>query len=331
MSLKTRTLTYISKATALLIILLTGCTQIQRPDTGVTQYNPVMDFAVKQNIYRLQAGDRVTLIVLAKADIDNYLISPGDQIDIYVQDREDLTTVYDIGPNSILNLRQLKPLSVSGSTLNDIKQKISQSYREQGLQNYVTVGLKRFNTPLQNFMQNLSQSQTQSNPYKATLEIDGKANFPLIGIVDLAGKTLIEANKLVAEKYSTLFQNADITLRIDDSNVRTVTILGAVTNPGAYPVMGSVSLLNVIGAAKGYTDEARLDSIITMQPRDGKLYVNQLDLESNIIQVSGVQVSAGDIIYVPKQRISDINRFVDQYIKRNIPILINLPLTTLFL
>jgi polysaccharide biosynthesis/export protein len=326
-SSKLRTIVYGIYVSASLA--LTGCTQIQRPDEGAHESLTSIEYSIPNDEYRLQAGDRVNMIVLAKPNPEQYRLTPGDEIEVHVEDRDDLSTNYIIGADMQLQFRQLASLSVQNKTLDDLKRIAATGYREQGIQGHVSLNFKRYNAAVVEFIRSLSQTEMQSNPYKTTLERDGRANFPLIGPVNIEGKTLIEANELISEKFSRLMQNIDVTLRMEDSLRRTITIIGAVTQPGAYPLYGSASLLSIIGTAKGYTDEARTGSIITIQPRTDKIYVNKIDLEEDILRASTLQMAPGDIIYVPKKIISDVNRFVDQYFRKNIPLLMNLPINTI--
>lgn len=308
------------------LLSFSACTQIRSPDVGQHNLSPTTEFAIPDDVYRLKPGDRVSMIVVPKTELVNYRINVGDEINVLVQDREDLSIDYVVNPDGSIQLMQLEPMIVSGITMQELNRKVNLAYQKQGLESYITVGLRKFNTPLNEFIRILTPAGVQNNPFITTLEIDGKANFPLLGQLDIANKTLKEANDFVANKYLSLFDNADITLRIEDSARHTITILGAVREPGSFPIAGTAPLLTVLGAAKGYTDEAQLDSIITVQPRGNKVYVNKFNLEENIVQLTDVKMAPGDTIYVPKKTISDINLFVDQYIRKNIPITTNLPL-----
>jgi len=313
----------------LIALLSNACTQIVNPPAGVANAGPTIEYSIPNEVYYLRPGDKVSMIVVQKNDTHSYRINSGDEIEVYVQDRDELSVNYLVGPDGTLPLRHLSPIYVVGKTLEEVQKEVIESYKSLSIDAVINVSFKRFNASLSDFTKTLSPSGAQINPFITTIEIDGKANFPLVGVVEIANKTLREADEFVSEKVQAIFPNADITLRIEDSPRRSIAIIGAVTNPGTYPVTGAIPFLSIVAAAKGYTDEANLDSIITLQPRIDKLYINKIDLQEDILSVADMKMLPGDIIYIPKQRISNINRFVDQYVRKNIPLLMNLPLSGL--
>jgi len=314
----------------LLFLLTSACSQINLHNMdmeGIPPENIV--FGIPDDVYRVWAGDRLSMVIVPKTGEVNYRINVGDTIDLNVQDREDLSVNYQVGPDGTIEFRQLKSMKVTGMTISVLEEMIKDAYHQQGINSYITLSYSKFNAPLHEVTKILTPTGVQNNVFTVTVEVDGKANFPIVGMLDIQGKTLQEANEFLAEKFLDIIDNVDVTLRLEDSSRHSVSIIGAVTQPGAYPVQGAAPLLEILASAKGYTDEARLGQVMTLQPRGNKVYINKFDLEDNIVGAATMKLVAGDVIYVPKKPISDVNRFVDQYVRRNVPILINLPLSVL--
>ena len=85
---------------------------------------------------------------------------------------------------------------------------------------------------------------------------DGSAIFPLIGSVNLAGKTVAEATATLRQHYlNGYLVNPQISLNIQTYAKRSFTVLGQVQRPGSYDIVGDqvVSLLEAIGMAGGYS------------------------------------------------------------------------------
>lgn len=91
---------------------------------------------------------------------------------------------------------------------------------------------------------------------KLRIASDGTSTFPLLGTVQLGGKTLEEATgylrNLLGADYLV---NPQITVTILEYAKRRFTVLGHVQKPGAYeiPSEESVNLLEAIAIAGGFT------------------------------------------------------------------------------
>jgi polysaccharide export outer membrane protein len=115
---------------------------------------------------------------------------------------------------------------------------------------------------------------------KLRIAKDGTATFPLIGNVQLAGKTVDEAaasiRALLGQDYLV---NPQVTLTIVDYAKRRFTVLGQVQKPGTFeiPSEESVSLLEAIAMAGGYTRLANTSRISLTRMKDGKRVTYQLD------------------------------------------------------
>ena len=85
---------------------------------------------------------------------------------------------------------------------------------------------------------------------------DGKITFPLIGEVSLGGLTVQKASALLRDRLSARYLvNPQVSIALVEMNRRLFTVLGQVQRPGTYrfPDHGSLSLVQVIGIAGGYT------------------------------------------------------------------------------
>jgi polysaccharide biosynthesis/export protein len=106
----------------------------------------------------------------------------------------------------------------------------------------------------------------------------GAVSLPLIGPVVLAGLTAQDAEVLIAQRYSENFlQNPQVSLFIKEFTTQRITIEGAVTKPGIYPVVGSLTLLRALALAGGGAQYANLNEIMMFRntngrPSDPKVY-----------------------------------------------------------
>lgn len=91
---------------------------------------------------------------------------------------------------------------------------------------------------------------------KDEVDASGTVNLPLIGIVQVEGRTTSEVEDLIEKAYIDggfyVKMSAIVTAEEDEYFVR-----GEVKREGRYPLTRDVSLLQAIAAAAGYTDYAK--------------------------------------------------------------------------
>jgi protein involved in polysaccharide export with SLBB domain len=131
---------------------------------------------------------------------------------------------------------------------------------------------------------------------------DGTAIFPLIGSVNLAGKTVGEATATLRQRYlSGYLVNPQVSLIVQTYAKRTFTVLGQVQRPGTYEIVGdqSISLLEAIGMAGGYTRIADPGNITIRRKENGQEQVTRLNAKRDKTGLLGqFTLHPGDIINV---------------------------------
>ena len=132
---------------------------------------------------------------------------------------------------------------------------------------------------------------------------DGNAIFPLVGSVPIAGKSLGEANELLRQRYMAGYlANPQITLTVRTYARKVFTILGQVLKPGSYALegSGSISLLDAIGMAGGYTRIANPGKVTVKRRVGGQETVIRVDAKkmARSSSDSSFLVQPGDVITV---------------------------------
>jgi protein involved in polysaccharide export with SLBB domain len=310
----------------LLVSLLPGCALQNANIKGenIDVRNSEVPSALDE--YKLQVGDRISLVGIVNEQFRTssaYRIRSGDLVSVVVQDRPDLSMKYRVGPDGKITLMQIGELNVLGLTPDELRTAVNGRYRKAEVTDFITVELSEFDLAAANFIRDLTAGMNGREPFATTLSIDGRANFPLIGFVRLVDFTLEDANELIRQKYKEHFHTLDVTLRIEQSSAHNITVLGEVLRPGAYPINGTLSILSALGASGGYTTAAKTDSIMIVQRRGDKVYVNKFNLAEDMFAMSNHKLIAGDFIYVPMSTIANVNQFVDQFLRRNLPIGVN--------
>ena len=135
--------------------------------------------------------------------------------------------------------------------------------------------------------------------YNPTVRVglDGSVQLPLIGIVNVEGLTLAEAERLIAKRLEAagMYRNPQVTITITESPNQIVTLTGEMH--GVVPVVGSRRLYDVISAGGGLPPTA--SHMITID-RPGVSQPILIDLGNNpaASAAANVPVFAGDTIVV---------------------------------
>lgn len=132
-------------------------------------------------------------------------------------------------------------------------------------------------------------------------------NLPLIGMLDLKGKTVRQTEEMIRELYDRDYlKNPQITITVAEYTPRTVQVMGAVNQPGAIPFTPeqSMNLLEAIARAGSFNrlaDRRRVRLTRTME--DGQTKNETINADDLIQGNSAEQwlLRKGDIIFVPER------------------------------
>jgi polysaccharide biosynthesis/export protein len=162
-----------------------------------------------------------------------------------------------------------------------------------------------------------------------TVRPDGKIALQLIGEVSVQGKTPEELRAELIKLYSPELRNPEVAVIIRSLSDRRVYVGGEVNKPGVIPMPARLTALEAIIEAGGFRVEtANLKSVVVIRQREGKLRGSLIDF-SQIPKGevdSPFHLEPRDIIYVPETAIVKVDRWVDQYIYRILPMLKNVGL-----
>jgi polysaccharide biosynthesis/export protein len=127
---------------------------------------------------------------------------------------------------------------------------------------------------------------------------DGTFFVPLAGNVPVAGLSLAEAQAAVRERLKTYIRDPQVVLEIKEYRSQVFFANGQFRTPGAYPVKGTTTVLEGIGAAGGITDEGNLSGAYLV--RSGQVVpIDFVSLFTRGTMALNLPLADGDLIYVP--------------------------------
>ena len=133
---------------------------------------------------------------------------------------------------------------------------------------------------------------------------DGSINFPFLGPVQAGGRDPQELAVAIAEGLKTggFLADPQVTVFIEESNSKRVSVLGAVAKPGTFPLIAGMTVIQAVSQAGGFTPIANKDSTVVTRRVDGKLERYRIPITDITKGSEGdFALRPGDIVFVPER------------------------------
>jgi polysaccharide export outer membrane protein len=132
------------------------------------------------------------------------------------------------------------------------------------------------------------------------IDLDGTFDFPYIGRVNAAGKTVRD---VIAELKRRLVPgylvNPQIAIELEQTINKKVTVTGEVHAPSVYPFAGELSVLTALTKAGSVTDEAAENALVFRGGTGTGVPVSIHDLMNGQL-ANNLMLQDGDTVLVPK-------------------------------
>jgi polysaccharide biosynthesis/export protein len=146
-----------------------------------------------------------------------------------------------------------------------------------------------------------------------TIEPDGYASLKGAGDLRLAGLTTDEAVAQIKAAYAKVLHDPIVTIELKNFNKPFFVVTGQVNHPGKYDLRGTTSATQAVAIAGGMTTAAKASQALLFRRVDGARYeVTRVNLKRIFSgrETEDAELQPGDMLYVPKNVISKIERFI---------------------
>jgi polysaccharide export outer membrane protein len=143
-----------------------------------------------------------------------------------------------------------------------------------------------------------SQQMQSANQIEYLVRNDGKVNLPILGLVDISGLSIIEAQEKLRELYAVNY--IDPYIQIEVTNRRVIVFPGTGGDAKVVPITNNnTTLMEAIALAGGITERGKANKIKVMrQTKEGR-EVYQIDLSTiSGLKYADMIVQSNDYIYV---------------------------------
>jgi polysaccharide biosynthesis/export protein len=253
-------------------------------------------------------------------EIRSIILSPGDQMRISIYGHPQLSREVTISPDGRFTFPIVGEVNARGISLADLRAALAKGLSADKPYRLSTGDRLQFRVYRHADLDAL-----------ALVPPDGMVSLPLVGALDLRGRTLPEAQRMLEQSLQRFIRDPQVTvqlveaagpLRIENPDVaiemlrlsgQKFFVLGEGRNPGLLPRAGGVRRGDAIATAGGTTPDGKNSQIIVISAgHDGiPPKARAVDLETFFKQGDKAMnpvLTPGDVVYVPRTFAAKLDR-----------------------
>jgi protein involved in polysaccharide export with SLBB domain len=131
---------------------------------------------------------------------------------------------------------------------------------------------------------------------------DGTIDYPLVGRVTVTGKLPSELTTELRAKLTAYVHEPQVSILVREMNSKRIIVYGQVQKPGTFPYPGSMTIVQAISLAGGFTAMAARERVVVSRVENDRQQV----IEVNVREIADGRapnrfISPGDEVYVPER------------------------------
>jgi len=330
------------------IAALGGCSRTDQkiPDAAPTEpselYQPFVggtglpEQLLDRPPYRLQPGDVLEIIYQVKNIVSDkpYELKIEDIVNVEFPYQDQLDQERTVQADGSIRLKLIGQIRAAGRTATELEEQLRQGYARYIREPEVTVAVKAANVKIVELKKAITtapRGQSRLVPVKP----DGTIDLPYIGEVLVAGKTVHQAKKILDQLYvENDLQEVETTVQTLEFAPTRIYVMGEVYGPGMITAHAPMTIAQALIHMGG--PSVRADQTKILLVRRQYLPVPQAIL-FNLAEVLNakkaspeglvpngskfrhdVYLADGDIIYVPRTGLAEMNDWIDMVFTRGI-------------
>jgi len=147
-----------------------------------------------------------------------------------------------------------------------------------------------------------------------TVQPDGYVSLEIGGDVKVAGRNLEQVRTLILSKAKTRLASPELTVVLKEFQKPYVVVSGEVAQPGKFELRETLTAIQAVLLAGGFKDSAKSSQIIVFRKLNAETAevktLNFKSLKRTGDLENDLTLEPGDMILVPRNRISKIERYV---------------------
>ncbi len=258
--------------------------------------------------YRIQPGDVLDVLFQIQTWIkkDRFEVSVDHTVTVKFVNAPELNEEQRVRPDGHISLPYLGEYYVVGKTVGEIHEELTRLYKRELKDPELYVLVPEFREAIKELKKDL-HTAPRGLSRLVTVRPDGVVTFPMVGEIKVAGEIISEVNVHLNEEYEKILPGLHVDLFLERHSGSVVYVLGEVNQPGAYPIVRPINLLQALSLAESYKPGARLDSVVVIRRYGQKMTARRIDLNQTLTFKENQHlfyVQPDDIVLVPKTRIA---------------------------
>jgi polysaccharide export outer membrane protein len=271
--------------------------------------------------YRIGPGDMIRVSYFKKyGGTKDYILTAGDTISVSIEGHPEWSVSSTINPDGKISLYQIGRLQAAGLNYSEFYKLLYDQYSKLISEPQVNIFFNECQADLTDFLSMLAKSPEGSSA-SVLVRLDGNISLPLIDQINLRGLTISQATNQIKEEYNKLLDGLDITLNVKSNNSKYIAVLGEVKKPGVFSLGFPLTSTQAVAMSEGFLDTANLDNIILVRRSSNEyLIINFNEIFKKGAIAKDITLAPDDILFVPKKGIAVADLFIDQYIRKLLPV-----------
>lgn len=240
---------------------------------------------------------KILTIVLASSLVVSCKVNPNAKNDLNYMQNIEQVAINASAKNSANTIQVGDQLVILITAKDmDVVKPFNQNYSSSELiQTNATAG---GNTP--------NQGATVVSGPTYLVDANGDIDFPILGKLNTAGKTVVEFKDELRTRMTKYVINPTVNVKLTNFKV---TILGEVNRQGDYTIVnGQATILNVLGLAGDLTQYGKRDDVLVIRTEDGVVTHGRVNLhDANLINSPYYHLKQGDAVIVSANKVRDIS------------------------
>jgi protein involved in polysaccharide export with SLBB domain len=271
--------------------------------------------------YRLNVGDNLEISLLIDSSVvqPTYRLNPNDEFDVDFRTHPEYNRTVVVRPDGRISLPGKNGIMVAGLSPERAATLIRETYDDVLINPVVTVLLRKFRTPIDDF-RDLTQRSDIGRVKLMAIEPDGKINLPMVPPVQAAGRTVNEVSAALSAAYRHHLASVSPSVRLASLVPANTMVFGEVRVPGPVTLSGARTLAQVLGTAGGILPTAAGDAVRIIRFDSGAQGGAQGAVQVVDIGVPGladsIVVPPNATVYVPPSVLAKTARAVDLVVRQ---------------
>ena len=137
---------------------------------------------------------------------------------------------------------------------------------------------------------------------KLVVRPDGKISFPLIGDIQVAGRSSKQTKEIIDTEISAFIPQASSTVIVQELGSLMFFVLGQVAKPGVFNVSSPLTVVQALSLAGGLTTFADPDSILIIRghgKQTRKIPFDYSEIRKGKRLEQNILLERGDVVLIP--------------------------------